>query len=62
MKKFVFIAVLCLGLSACGQKGALYLPEKPNKSSVHQPQGMNEHGLTQADLTEEILQENPNDY
>lgn len=63
MTKFVFIAVLCLGLSACGQKGALYLPEKPNKSSVHQPQGMNEQDdFTQADLTEENLQENPNDY
>lgn len=63
MTKFVLIAVLCLGLSACGQKGALYLPEKPNKSSVHQPQGMNEQDdFTQTDLTEENLQENPNDY
>lgn len=57
-KKILCAGFLLLCVSACGQKGALYLPEKPSNSPV----GVNQDKTEQADLTEENLQENPNDY
>lgn len=71
-KFYVFTLPLILfTLTACGQKGALYLPEKPN-TAVVAPQALPADDSTQPAISDNPqnpnvqnspnLQGNPNDY
>lgn len=52
MKTLIFTFVASLLLTACGQKGALYLPEKPTTAPTQ----------TTESATEPKTSANPNDY
>lgn len=52
MKTLIFTFVASLLLTACGQKGALYLPEKPTTAPTQ----------TTQPTTEPAVSTDPNDY
>jgi len=35
--RILLLAVFCLGLPACGQRGPLYLPDEPSRDQQEQP-------------------------
>lgn len=58
MKTITLWVGIVLLLVGCGQKGALYLPEKPSKKPAIS--AVNE--INETDVNEQNLQENHNDY